>query len=58
MLNDVCRMEIKVSLAIDFTRSNGDPKLPNSLHHHSGERLSPYARAIQSVLMVVQDYSR
>ena len=51
-------MDIEVSLAIDFSRSNLDPKLPDSLHHHSAQKPSPYARAIQSVLPVVQDYSK
>ena len=34
-------------VAIDFTKSNGDPSLPSSLHHREGS--NPYSTAISSV---------
>jgi len=44
-------------VAVDFTKSNGMPNDPNSLHYFDRERLeNPYTMAIRSVGDIVQDY--
>ncbi|KAE8123777.1 hypothetical protein FH972_018706 [Carpinus fangiana] len=49
--------ELNFMVAIDFTASNGNPRLPDSLHYidHSG-RLNAYQRAIVEVGEVLQFY--
>ncbi|XP_075505134.1 protein BONZAI 1-like [Primulina tabacum] len=49
--------ELNFMVAIDFTASNGNPRLPDSLHYidHSG-RLNAYQRAISEVGGVLQFY--
>ncbi|KAJ8772461.1 hypothetical protein K2173_027638 [Erythroxylum novogranatense] len=49
--------ELSFMVAIDFTASNGNPRLPDSLHYidHSG-RLNEYQRAIEDVGDVLQFY--
>ncbi|XP_076939754.1 protein BONZAI 1-like [Bidens hawaiensis] len=49
--------EMNFMVAIDFTASNGNPRLPDSLHYfdHSG-RLNEYQKAIQEVGNVLQFY--
>ncbi|XP_024976741.1 protein BONZAI 1-like [Cynara cardunculus var. scolymus] len=53
--------ELNFMVAIDFTASNGNPRLPDSLHYidHSG-RPNAYQKAIQEVGDVLQyyDYDR
>lgn len=51
-------LEISLSVAIDFTGSNGDPRMPNSLHFLTGDpsRLNQYESAIVSVGSVVESY--
>ena len=50
---------MKVSVAIDFTKSNGDPRDPSSLHHTSpGSPPNQYARAVEAVIDILQDYDR
>ncbi|XP_031489411.1 protein BONZAI 1-like isoform X1 [Nymphaea colorata] len=49
--------ELNFMVAIDFTASNGNPRLPDSLHYidHNG-RLNAYQRAILEVGEVLQFY--
>lgn len=49
--------ELNFMVAIDFTASNGNPRLPDSLHYidHSG-RLNAYQQAITEVGEVIQFY--
>lgn len=49
--------EINVVVAIDFTGSNGDPRLPGTLHHISrgGER-NDYEKAIAAIMSILVKY--
>lgn len=47
--------EIGLTVAVDFTLSNGDPKQPNSLHFLDMNR-NEYLKAIQSVGSILQYY--
>lgn len=51
-------LEVSLAVAVDFTGSNGDPRLPDSLHflHPSGERLNQYEEAILSVGRILEPY--
>ena len=49
-------VELCFSVAIDFTASNGDPKLPSSLHFNNPYSPNDYIRALNSVGLVCQDY--
>lgn len=51
-------LEIGLTVAIDFTGSNGDPRSPDSLHyfHPTGERLNQYEQAIQAVGTILEPY--
>uniref|UniRef100_A0A914VI84 Copine C-terminal domain-containing protein n=1 Tax=Plectus sambesii TaxID=2011161 RepID=A0A914VI84_9BILA len=44
------------SVAIDFTASNGNPTQPNSLHYIHPHQPNHYARALQAVGEIIQDY--
>lgn len=47
-----------MSLAIDFTGSNGDPFLPNSLHYRNPNGLlNDYEQAITSVGSILEAYA-
>jgi hypothetical protein len=50
--------EIGLTVAIDFTGSNGDPRMADSLHyiHPSGEKLNHYEQAIISVGQILEAY--
>jgi hypothetical protein len=48
-------LEVSLSVAIDFTGSNGDPKYPNSLHH-LGAVMNSYQQAILAVGSVLEPY--
>jgi len=50
--------ELNVGVAIDFTGSNGDPRLPGTLHHltKDGTNQNPYEKAISAILGVLQNY--
>ncbi|XP_077101234.1 copine-3 isoform X2 [Siphateles boraxobius] len=48
--------QINFTVGIDFTGSNGDPRLPQSLHYISPQGVNEYLSAIWSVGLVVQDY--
>uniref|UniRef100_A0A669PA38 Copine-3 n=1 Tax=Phasianus colchicus TaxID=9054 RepID=A0A669PA38_PHACC len=45
-----------ITVGIDFTGSNGDPRSPDSLHYLSPDGVNEYLTAIWSVGMVIQDY--
>lgn len=45
-------------IAIDFTGSNGDPRLPSSLHYINPQGFNEYLAAIWAVGNVIQDYDR
>lgn len=49
-------VEIGLSVAIDFTGSNGQPKDPRSLHFISGQEPNQYERAINSCGNIVAYY--
>eukprot|EP01117_Protostelium_nocturnum_P007480 TRINITY_DN2673_c1_g1_i1.p2 TRINITY_DN2673_c1_g1~~TRINITY_DN2673_c1_g1_i1.p2 ORF type:complete len:523 (-),score=201.66 TRINITY_DN2673_c1_g1_i1:2011-3579(-) len=51
-------MEISLSIAIDYTGSNGNPDVPSSLHYQKTDQLNEYAKAIRSVGDVVAPYDR
>ncbi|CAM4723444.1 unnamed protein product [Leuciscus chuanchicus] len=48
--------QINFTVGVDFTGSNGDPRLPDSLHFISPQGVNEYLSAIWSVGLVVQDY--
>jgi hypothetical protein len=50
--------EIGLTVAIDFTGSNGDPRMPDSLHYinPSGTTLNEYEQAIISVGQILEHY--
>jgi hypothetical protein len=48
-----CQMQLTV--AIDFTQSNGDPALPSSLHFRSTQ-MNAYQHAIHAVGNILQEY--
>ncbi|XP_070186631.1 copine-3-like isoform X2 [Littorina saxatilis] len=49
-------LQMSLSIAIDFTGSNGNPASPQSLHYIDPERPNEYMQAINAVGHVVQDY--
>jgi vacuolar-type H+-ATPase subunit F/Vma7 len=49
-----CSMSLMV--AVDFTASNGDPRLPSSLHYCQPYQANEYVHAIQSVGSVLAPY--
>jgi hypothetical protein len=50
-------LEINLSIAIDFTGSNGDPRQPGTLHHiHPSGELNDYEKAITAVGSVIARY--
>ncbi|MQM17258.1 hypothetical protein Taro_050228, partial [Colocasia esculenta] len=52
-----CGFELNFMVAVDFTASNGDPRLPNSLHYvDPSGRLNAYQQAILEVGEVIQFY--
>ncbi|MED6264795.1 Copine-3 [Characodon lateralis] len=48
--------QINVTIAIDFTGSNGDPSSPMSLHYINPQGCNEYLAAIWAVGNVIQDY--
>ncbi|KAJ3340245.1 hypothetical protein HDU93_007207 [Gonapodya sp. JEL0774] len=51
--------EVSLAVAIDFTQSNGDPRLPNSLHYRNPNQpsaMNEYQRAISAVGTVLEPY--
>jgi len=49
-------MEMNFVVAIDFTGSNGDPRLPSSLHYIHPNNPNQYSQAIRAVGNIIQDY--
>jgi len=49
-------LNIKLSIAIDFTNSNGYPDDVASLHFKNGKRPNPYKNAIYSIGRIVEQY--
>ncbi len=49
-------MQIEVTVAVDFTKSNGDPSNPKSLHYMKSSASSPYAKAIDAVVSILECY--
>mmetsp|Transcript_4449 Transcript_4449/g.10336 ORF Transcript_4449/g.10336 Transcript_4449/m.10336 type:complete len:774 (-) Transcript_4449:62-2383(-) len=49
-------LEIALVVGIDFTRSNGDPVDPESLHYFNDEDPNEYAMAVKSVGEILQHY--
>ena len=47
---------INLDIAIDYTKSNGDPQDPNSLHYIYGEEDNDYIKAIKSCANIVSRY--
>merc|ERR1712137_439862 len=49
--------EINLSVAIDFTGSNGDPRQPGTLHYiHRDGQLNDYEMAIKSIGEILEKY--
>ena len=48
-------MQLNISVAVDFTASNGTPSSPSSLHY-TGSGNNPYQQAIQQVGQIVVEY--
>ena len=48
--------DFNMSVAIDFTGSNGAVTSSNSLHYHSAKTKNPYQEVIQSISLVLQEY--
>ncbi|XP_073974239.1 copine-8-like isoform X2 [Rhodnius prolixus] len=48
--------QIFCTIAIDFTGSNGNPLLPESLHYICPGNLNSYEQAILSVVSIIEDY--
>jgi len=49
-------LQINMLVAIDFTGSNGDPRVPGTLHYGSGQLVNNYIQAIQAVGNIVVEY--
>ena len=51
------QVKLNFTCAIDFTGSNGDPKLPVSLHYKNVTTMrNQYTDALAPIFMIVQDY--
>jgi len=49
--------EMNLTVAIDFTGSNGDPRDPNTLHHRfSDGRKNDYEKAIMAICRILANY--
>ena len=51
-----CGVHLSLSVAIDFTASNLDPKKKDSLHHLSNNQLNQYEQAIREIGGILQTY--
>jgi Copine/C2 domain len=48
--------ELNVVVAIDFTGSNGDPRMPGTLHHIGGPERNDYQKAIAAIVSILAKY--
>ena len=48
--------EISLIVAIDFTGSNGDPRVPGTLHHQSNGVRNDYEKAILAIGNILSKY--
>ena len=48
--------ELDLCVAIDFTKANGNPHIPGTLHHVSDNSLNDYEKAIIAVASIVANY--
>jgi uncharacterized protein YegL len=48
--------ELNVNVAIDFTGSNGDPRLPGTLHYLDPHGLNDYQKAITAIVGILSKY--
>jgi Copine len=48
--------ELNVVVAIDFTGSNGDPRIPGTLHHIDPNTRNPYEQAIAANVSILLQY--
>jgi hypothetical protein len=48
-------LDLNVTVAIDFTGSNGDPRKPRTLHY-LGETKNSYEKAISAIVGILSDY--
>ena len=51
-------LDIDLCIAIDFTSSNGDPRVPGTLHYRTESSLNDYEETIASVGRAVAKHSR
>jgi len=49
-------LQINLTVAIDFTASNGSPSDPRSLHFRGGAALNQYQSAIQTIGSIISSY--
>lgn len=48
--------ELNVVVAIDFTGSNGDPRVAGTLHHLDDNSMNPYEKALSSIVGILAAY--
>ena len=48
--------ELNVVVAIDFTGSNGDPRMPGTLHHLNADAKNDYEKAISAIVSILSKY--
>jgi len=48
--------ELNVVVGIDFTGSNGDPRVAGTLHHIDPNSMNDYEKAIKSILSILSKY--
>lgn len=51
-------LNLRVAVAIDFTRSNTGPQDPKSMHYLAGSRPNPYMAAIHASAAVLHSYDK
>jgi len=48
--------QLNLSVAIDFTGSNGDPRIPGTLHHISEDEPNEYEKALGAIVGILANY--